>query len=115
VKEKLRAALRRTRQGVKIGKIIRSAITRGGSAPSIEGLLGYTMAELTVDLERQFGRGMSWGKFKQGLIHIDHIVPMTAFDLSDPMEIARAFAMTNLRPLWKKDNIEKGDRRFHLL
>ena len=108
IRERARAAMRRTRQGIRVGKVIRSAVTRNGAAPSIEGLLGYTIAELRTHLERQFDKKMDWGRFCNGEIHIDHIVPLSSFDCSDPNELRAAWSMTNLRPMWAGDNIAKG-------
>lgn len=66
--------------------------------PSIEFLKQY--------LESKFKPGMSWKK--RGLIHIDHIIPCAAFDLSDPKQQAKCFHYTNLQPLWAHENLSKG-------
>jgi hypothetical protein len=73
-------------------------------------LLGYTSAELMAHLERQFRRGMNWNNF--GEWHIDHISPLSSFDYETPddPDFKRAWALTNLRPLWAKENISKGAR-----
>ena len=41
--------------------------------------------------------------------HIDHIFPLGQLNLSDPVERARAFHWSNLRPLRASDNIRKKD------
>lgn len=73
-------------------------------------LLGYSIDELRVHLERQFLPDMNWSNF--GKWHIDHIVPLASFTItgSDDPELRRAWALTNLRPLWAEDNIRKGSR-----
>lgn len=78
-------------------------------------LLGYTLAELRQHIERQFLPGMTWEN--AGKWHIDHIVPLTSFTISGPddPEIRRAWALTNLRPLWATDNVRKSSRRTHLI
>lgn len=78
-------------------------------------LLGYTLAELRQHLERQFLPGMSWEN--AGDWHVDHIVPLTAFapESADDPVVRQAWALTNLRPLWAKDNIAKCDKRTHLI
>lgn len=79
-------------------------------------LLGYGEAELRTHLERQFVRGMSWANY--GEWHIDHILPLTSFTFSgerDDPEIRRAWALTNLRPLWAIDNMRKNRRVESLL
>ena len=115
LKEKLRAAMRRRRQGIKLDTLLRGAIKRDGSSPRAEKFLGYRVPQLKAHLERQFKRGMSWQEFCSGDIHIDHIVPLSSFDLSNPDELRAAWSLTNLRPLWAKENLEKGAQRFHLI
>jgi len=59
-------------------------------------------------LQSQFKEGMSWEKFH--LIHIDHILPCSSFDLTKPEEQAKCFHYTNLQPLWASENLSKGNR-----
>jgi hypothetical protein len=65
---------------------------------SIEKLRGY--------LEAKFTDGMTWEN--QGSWHVDHIMPLSSFDLTKEYEIHRACHYTNLQPLWAKENIRKG-------
>lgn len=78
-------------------------------------LLGYTIAELRIHLERQFLPGMGW--HNMGKWHIDHIVPLASFTITGPddPELKRAWALPNLRPLWARDNIAKGAKVQSLL
>jgi len=113
--QRTRSALRRKRQGIRLDTIVRCAIARDGRSPTAEQFLGYTMKELREHLERQFKRGMDWQKFIDGKIHIDHIVPLSSFDLSDPDELRTAWAMTNLRPLWAEQNLRKSAKMEFML
>jgi hypothetical protein len=70
--------------------------------------LGCTIPELKVHLESRFQPGMTWGN--QGEWHIDHIWPISKFDLQDPGQLAMACHYTNLQPLWAFENISKGDK-----
>lgn len=115
IRERLRAAMRRKRQGAKMGDLIRDALKRNGRSIKFEDFAGYTTKELRDHLERQFTKGMSWQKFRDGDIHIDHIVPLSSFDLHDPEELRRAWAITNLRPLWAKDNLQKSAKCLFLV
>jgi hypothetical protein len=77
--------------------------------------LGYTVEELRRHLERQFTRGMNWERFAVGEIHIDHRLPLSSFDLTDPLESAAAWALTNLQPMWAEENHSKSDKILYLL
>tara|TARA_R110000868_G_scaffold95522_8_gene262680 strand:+ start:713 stop:1312 length:600 start_codon:yes stop_codon:yes gene_type:complete len=77
--------------------------------------LPYTMSELRIHIERQFIKGMSWDNRSEW--HVDHIIPLSSFKFtssSDP-EFQAAWALSNLRPLWAKENIVKNKKRTLLL
>jgi hypothetical protein len=77
------------------------------SARTLE-LLGCPIEDLVKHLESKFQPGMTWAN--QGEWHVDHIIPISAFDLSDPEQQRRACHWSNLQPLWAADNIRKGDK-----
>lgn len=54
-------------------------------------------------------------KVASGAIHIDHIVPASAFDLLDAKEVRACYSLGNLRPMWASKNIAKGAGRVYLL
>lgn len=70
--------------------------------------LGCTIQELKAYLESLFQTGMNWQN--HGEWHIDHIIPLAKFDLSNDEELKRASHYSNLQPLWASDNIKKRDR-----
>lgn len=78
-------------------------------------LVGYSMDELRAHLERQFTKGMGWHNMP--MWHIDHIIPLSSFEISGPDDptIRQAWALSNLRPLWAEDNQRKGASRETLL
>jgi len=43
----------------------------------------------------------------QGEIHLDHVIPCCAFDLSRPDLQIKCFNWRNLQPMWAKDNCRK--------
>ena len=58
---------------------------------------------------------MTWQNMS--LWHVDHILPLASFEYesaSDP-EFRAAWALTNLRPLWSVENLQKGAKRVLLL
>jgi hypothetical protein len=76
-------------------------------------MLGYTAEQLTEHLERQFAKGMSWDNY--GEWHIDHITPIATFATSGDIEPAKVNCLTNLRPMWAKENMSKGATQESLL
>ena len=74
--------------------------------------LGCSVQYLRVHLESLFSEGMNWSNygFGPGKWNIDHIKPLTRFDLSDPDEIKIACNYKNLQPLWMLDNKTKGNK-----
>lgn len=84
-------------------------------SPLVEAVTGATGAVIAVHLERQFSRGMTWERFHAGEIHIDHIRPLSSFDLTKESEVRAAWALANLRPMWATENIRKGAAVTHLL
>jgi hypothetical protein len=71
-------------------------------------VLGCSVEELRIYLEKKFQEGMSWNNYNYNGWHIDHIKPCSLFDLSIPEEQKKCFHYTNLQPLWAKDNFKKS-------
>lgn len=69
--------------------------------------LGCSWAELRTHLESQFKPGMTWENYGITGWHIDHIIPLCAFDLTKEEDLRKACHYTNLRPLWAHENIAK--------
>jgi len=77
-----------------------------------ETLVGYTVNELKLHLEKNFLPGMSWGNYGCRGWHIDHKIPVSAFNFEIPEDIdfGRCWALGNLQPLWAKDNLVKYNK-----
>ena len=76
------------------------------SSSEFEKFLGCSLAKARKYLESQFKPGMSWSN--HGKWHIDHIRPVSSFDLSIDKNIYECFNFKNLQPLWAKENLSKG-------
>jgi 5-methylcytosine-specific restriction endonuclease McrA len=89
---------------------VTSSLSSGKNRRRTFDLLGYSVAELRQHLERQFQSGMNWENY--GLWHVDHIIPLSAhnFRTADDFDFKRAWALSNLRPLWARENQIKGKR-----
>lgn len=70
--------------------------------------LGCSIEELKLHLESKFQPGMTWEN--HGKWHIDHIIPLCKFDLTNREQFLQACHFSNLQPLWAVDNIRKGGK-----
>lgn len=72
-------------------------------------ILGYSTEQLKQHLESLFTKGMTWKNY--GKWHIDHKRPIASFDISSQHcdDFKTCWALSNLQPLWAKDNLSKGD------
>lgn len=71
--------------------------------------LGCSIAGLKLHLEDKFDTNMTWENYGT-YWHIDHIIPLASFDLTDREQFLRAVHWTNLQPLYWEDNLKKGSR-----
>jgi hypothetical protein len=69
-------------------------------------LLGCTGDELKEYLETTKREGVDYS----GELHIDHIIPCSSFDFTDPEQQRRCFHYTNLQILTAEENLKKSDR-----
>ena len=91
--------------GVRIRKVLKGIIKK---SESTQILVGCTIEELWIHLEKQFKPGMT--KENHGKWHVDHIKPCSSFDLTKASEQRECFHYTNLQPLWASENLSKGNR-----
>jgi hypothetical protein len=70
--------------------------------------LGCSVEELRSYLESKFQPGMTWDNY--GEWHIDHVRPLSDFDLTNPVQQKEACYYLNLQPLWAIDNLKKSDK-----
>lgn len=71
--------------------------------------LGCSIKEFKIYLENHFQVEMSWDNY--GEWHIDHIMPLASFDLTDREQLLKACHYTNLQPLWAEDNLKKSSKQ----
>ena len=107
---------RRGRPYERLASVIRARIydvlKHGYKSDRTENLIGISIKELKTYLESQFKEGMTWENYGFYGWHIDHIKPLSSFDLNNPEEQKKAFHFTNLQPLWAKDNLKKHAKIF---
>lgn len=82
--------------------------------------LGCTVEDLKKHLESKFyihpesGKVMLWNTWGwgPGKWQIDHIKPLSSFNLEDRLEFLKACHFTNLQPLWFEDHMEKTKKEM---
>lgn len=101
----------------RISRSVRKSLRKGKGGVSWTKIVGFSLDQLKVHIERQFVKGMSWDAYLSGEIHIDHIRPVSCFKFQSPsdQEFRECWALSNLRPMWAPDNLEKHAKRTHLL
>jgi len=74
--------------------------------------LGCSIDEFRIYLEGHFNPGMTWDNYGKGpgKWNLDHIVPLSAFDLTNREQFLSAAHYSNYQPLWSEENLSKGNR-----
>lgn len=91
-------------------EIMRSV--RRGKSTSFSETVGCTIKELAAHLESKFKRGMTWSNYGS-YWHVDHIIPVAAFNHLDPKQVKQCWHWTNLQPLEADKNMAKSDNITH--
>ena len=102
----------------KIAKNLRSrlsiALNNNSKRGSAVGDLGCSIEFLKEYLESRFynsedGIPMSWSNYGKNGWELDHIKPLSTFDLTNLEQFKEACNYTNLSPSWRADNRAKSD------
>lgn len=72
--------------------------------------LGCTISEFKLHIQKQFKKGMNWENHGREGWHIDHIRPLSSFDLNNREQFLKASHFTNQQPLWANENRSKGKK-----
>ena len=70
----------------------------------------FTRDEFISHIESLFKEGMAWDNYGRHGWHVDHIRPLSSFNLDNYDEYTKAWNLSNLQPLWAKDNLSKGSK-----
>jgi hypothetical protein len=73
-------------------------------------LIGCDYETLRKHLEFQFIEGMNFDNY--GKWELDHILPVSSFNMTDIEEIKKCFNYKNIQPLWEPDNKAKYNKIF---
>jgi CRISPR/Cas system endoribonuclease Cas6 (RAMP superfamily) len=72
----------------------------------MDDLFGCTFPEFIRHIISKLKDGMEFNNRKDW--HIDHIVPVSNFDLTDAEQVKQAYHYSNLEPIWAKENRTKA-------
>lgn len=115
-KKKINAYYRqkyKTNVKIKLNKsmsvMIRRSLKGNKAGRSWESFVNYSLNDLKKHIKKQFTKGMTWKLFLEGKIEIDHKIPISVFNFakSEHEDFKRCWALSNLQPLWTKDNRKK--------
>jgi len=97
----------------RISAAMRKAIRGNKAGRRWESLVNYTMQELIDHLKSTVPEGYSWERDfinGKGILHIDHIKPMSSFkfETAEDEAFRKCFTLSNLQLLPASDNMRKG-------
>lgn len=79
-----------------------------GGRPKTAELVGCSLKEFRDYIASKFTEGMSWDNY--GKWHIDHIIPLSYFNVQCIEDVKKAMHYTNCQPMWASENSSKGNR-----
>lgn len=96
----------------RMGKAIGISLKRSKNGRKWENLVGYTLTNLIKRLEITMPKGYNWQDYLEGKLHIDHIIPISAFNFTKPehTDFKRCWALKNLRLFPAKANLIKHNK-----
>lgn len=86
-----------------------NSVLKGGTKTfSVSGCILFSREEFMNHIESLFTEGMSWENYGKEGWHIDHIRPLSSFDLYQEDQVIEANSLANLQPMWGSENCSKG-------
>lgn len=89
--------------------VMARVIDRQKTSALAEEILGCDYPTFKAHIESKFENGMSWDNYGLKGWCIDHIIPISSFDMTDFEQVKMCFNYKNTQPLWAKDNNKKAD------
>ncbi len=79
-----------------------------------ESLVGYALNDLIKRLKFTLPKGYTWQDYLKGELHIDHIIPISAFNFDNPNQIdfQNCWELSNLQLLPAKENLIKSNKLY---
>lgn len=101
-----------TRMSAAMSNALKRFNASGKARSSWVSLVGYTVEDLAARLKKTMPQDYTWADFMTGELHIEHIVPVSAFNFTTPQchDFKRCWALSNLRLLPALENLKKGTK-----
>lgn len=93
-----------------ISRAIRKSLAQGvKNKRHWEDMVGFSIDDLKIHLEKQFKPGMTWENYGS-FWNIDHKIPVAVFNFETPedTDFKRCWAIRNLQPMEARENFIKG-------
>jgi hypothetical protein len=99
-----------SRLRTRYGMALMNYTSKGAGSLTAESqrVLGCSLSFYKLYLEQRFQEGMRWDNWSRDGWHIDHIVPISSFDLRKKRAREKAFHYTNTVPMWAGENLRKS-------
>lgn len=93
---------------VRLSNLIKGRIKIGSAIKDC----GCSVKELKDYFQSKFETGMTWENYGngEGKWNIDHIIPLSKFDLTNREDFLKACHYTNLQSMWWYDNLKKRNK-----
>jgi len=90
----------------KISAGISQSLKKNKNGCHWENLVNFTLTGLIKHLKKTMPQGYAWKNYLEGKLHIDHIIPIRAFEFKTPKdkEFKECWSLYNLRLLPAKEN-----------
>lgn len=95
----------------RMSSAIRISIKGNKNGRHWEDLVGYKLIDLIEHLKSTIPEGYYWNDFLQSKLHIDHIIPISVCNFTQPghIDFKRCWALKNLRLLPARENFIKNN------
>ncbi len=96
---------------ISISSRIRKSIKHNKNGRHWEDIVGFTLEELKLHLEKQFKGSITWKNYGT-YWHIDHRIPISMFNFNsyEDEEFKKCWALENLKPMIGVDNLRKHNK-----
>lgn len=89
--------------------LVERVIRNQKTTPKEEEILGCDYQTFRSHIESKFDKEMNWDNYGVKGWQIDHIIPISSFDLTDIEQVKKCFNYKNSQPLWANVNKRKFD------